>query len=157
MLIVTDSMERKFRAWFSKKYCVICGERSTCVSRIGLSTCGRHVNSPRDQTRYDWLTGELVTDEYLTVPHWMWQWKAGAANAGSACEVCGDRATRVLFRNGERVGRFCTAHAPKRPFYDPSACVDCGGPSRWLDFDGNERCGEHHHPMPEEGGVARSC
>src|SRR5687767_6531452 len=111
MSIVTDSMERKFGAQFAPTYCVICGERSTGISRIGLSTCGRHVNSPANQARYDWRTGELVTDEYLIVPHWMWQSREGA-KPGSACEVCGERTTRCLFRNGEWVGRFCGEHAP---------------------------------------------
>ena len=40
--------------------------------------CNRHVRSPANQARYDWLIGELRTDEYLVVPHWMWQWKVGA-------------------------------------------------------------------------------
>ena len=101
-----DPIERKHRAWFSPKYCVICGARSTAISARGLSVCARHVNSPTRQARYGRLTGELLTEEYLVVPHWMWQWHVGAEPT-SVCETCGGRTNRILFRNGERVGHFC--------------------------------------------------
>ena len=144
-----DPIERKHRAWFGRKYCVICGASSTAISKGGLSICYRHVNSPACQTRYDWLTGELLTDEYLVVPHWMWQWHVGAEPA-SACETCGERTNRILFRGGERIGRFCALHAPDRPYHDPTACVDCGGSSRWIDRDGQQRCDEHHRSLDSD-------
>ena len=127
------------------RHCVTCGATASVTSVTGLSSCTRHHRSPANQARFDPLDGRMLTDEYLVVPHWMWIWKVGDRYA---CQVCGERTTRFLYRNAETIGRFCAAHAPDRPYVDGSACVDCGAASRWWDVDGRSRCEDHHIPTP---------
>ena len=95
----TSAEQGKQRASITPKFCVICGARSSVISTTtGLWTCDRHYRSPANQARFGWLTGRMLVDEYLTVPHWMWIWKAGHKEP---CQVCGQRTTRFLSGSGE--------------------------------------------------------
>jgi hypothetical protein len=141
-----DPIERELRAQLRPKYCAVCGDHSTSMSRSGLLVCDRHVASPANQARYDSRTGDALTGEYLVVPHWMWQMHMGSRPA-HACETCGARTSRILYRGADRIGRFCERHAPGRPYHDPTACVACGAASSWVDRAGQCRCDTHHRRL----------
>jgi hypothetical protein len=61
-----DEMERKHRAWFSPKYCVICGTPRTCIARAGFSSCEEHkmLDKP-DHPLFDRATGEPLSQEAI--------------------------------------------------------------------------------------------
>lgn len=62
----SDRFDRKMRAMYgTKRYCAVCGETSTGISRAGVSSCNEHPTAKPEDARFDWCTGHPLAQENM--------------------------------------------------------------------------------------------